>query len=259
MIQSLNQKGKRSFWPKDSIGPSYIDSDIFAISLLQVLRQYHGLDFDQENNFLKPILERLNSLKKREKRQSLRRLFQTLELLAEKAILQKSDQPAKAADWQQEIADWFDRSMLRSSGVYKRNSIGFALVLGMIIAVTVNVNSIAIFKSLYADPALNQAISNTAIMQIKTCQEKGKDDALSCLKTADKQLNLAQLSRLPLGWKADVWTETNLSQWFTTLLGWIISAIAIAQGAPFWFDLLNKVVNTRNAGEKTSSSQREKS
>ena len=149
--------------------------------------------------------------------------------------------------------------MLRASGVYKRNSIGFALVLGIIISVMLNINSIAIFKHLYADPALNQAISNTAMMQVQTCQEKRQDDAFSCLKTADKRLNLAQLSRLPLGWEADVWTETSLSQWLTTGLGWIISGIAIAQGAPFWFDLLNKVVNARNTGAKTSRSQQKQS
>jgi hypothetical protein len=38
------------------------------------------------------------------------------------------------------------------------------------------------------------------------------------------------------------------------LIGWTMSAFAIMMGAPFWFDLLNKFVNVRNAGPKPPSS-----
>jgi hypothetical protein len=34
------------------------------------------------------------------------------------------------------------------------------------------------------------------------------------------------------------------------LLGFLITAIAISLGAPFWFDLLNKLVKIRTAGKK---------
>lgn len=37
---------------------------------------------------------------------------------------------------------------------------------------------------------------------------------------------------------------------FKMLLGWMLSGIAIAMGAPFWFDLLSKIVNVRNTGSK---------
>jgi hypothetical protein len=33
-----------------------------------------------------------------------------------------------------------------------------------------------------------------------------------------------------------------------------VSGIAIAMGAPFWFDLLGKVMNVRNAGKKSNQS-----
>jgi hypothetical protein len=36
--------------------------------------------------------------------------------------------------------------------------------------------------------------------------------------------------------------------------GWLVSGIAIAMGAPFWFDLMGKLVNVRNAGSKPPSS-----
>lgn len=32
-------------------------------------------------------------------------------------------------------------------------------------------------------------------------------------------------------------------EWYMVLLGWIITTIAAAQGAPFWFQLLRRVIN----------------
>ena len=38
--------------------------------------------------------------------------------------------------------------------------------------------------------------------------------------------------------------EAKFTPW--TLLGWLITAFAISLGAPFWFDLLNKMMQVRN-------------
>ena len=34
------------------------------------------------------------------------------------------------------------------------------------------------------------------------------------------------------------------------LLGWLISGIAISMGASFWYDLLRKVIDVKNTGDK---------
>jgi len=39
-----------------------------------------------------------------------------------------------------------------------------------------------------------------------------------------------------------------------TLCGWLITALAICLGAPFWFDLLNKLISLRGSGTKIDSS-----
>lgn len=44
----------------------------------------------------------------------------------------------------------------------------------------------------------------------------------------------------------------NTEEGLETLLGWLISAIAISMGAPYWFDLLSKLTSIRNAGKKPS-------
>lgn len=58
-----------------------------------------------------------------------------------------------------------------------------------------------------------------------------------------------------LTWKADFATVTSsLGQFLFYCLGrlpgWCVTALAVTLGAPFWFDILNKVVNIRNVGKK---------
>ena len=42
------------------------------------------------------------------------------------------------------------------------------------------------------------------------------------------------------------------------IFGWLLSAGAIAMGAPFWFDLLGKFMNVRNAGKVPESTSNDK-
>jgi hypothetical protein len=62
---------------------------------------------------------------------------------------------------------------------------------------------------------------------------------------------------LGLGWKYAGSKENdkkcisisdNFHWW--TIIGWLITALAISLGAPFWFDLLYKFISLRNAGKK---------
>ena len=58
--------------------------------------------------------------------------------------------------------------------------------------------------------------------------------------------------QLPIGWVL----ETGKSLWqpgqtlILAILGWILTAAALSFGAPFWFDLLLKLVNIRNTARR---------
>jgi hypothetical protein len=43
-----------------------------------------------------------------------------------------------------------------------------------------------------------------------------------------------------------------------SLLGWTITAIALSMGAPFWFDLLNKLMKLRGSVATPTSDDKEK-
>lgn len=42
----------------------------------------------------------------------------------------------------------------------------------------------------------------------------------------------------------------DVSSWFWKIVGWLVTALAVSLGAPFWFDLLNRLISMRASGPK---------
>jgi hypothetical protein len=158
-----------------------------------------------------------------------------------------------------EIQIWFDRSMDRASGVYRRNAKGVTFLIGFLIALVINADTLHIISRLTTDSTLRDALAKNAELTANiNCpsgqSNTGTSNQLECLRN---QVN--QSIPLPIGRDA-----VNLSQqaeesksWFfpplRSVMGWTVTGLAIAMGAPFWFDLLGKIVNVRNSGSKPTS------
>jgi hypothetical protein len=59
------------------------------------------------------------------------------------------------------------------------------------------------------------------------------------------------------GWKWKRGPHLSMSEdqhTLTMIIGWIITALAISLGAPFWFDLLSKLMKVRGAGTRIEPS-----
>jgi hypothetical protein len=63
------------------------------------------------------------------------------------------------------------------------------------------------------------------------------------------EINQAK-SPLGLGWHPEELQGMTPSDWVIKVLGWIVTALAVSLGAPFWFDLLKKLVNIRSSGNQ---------
>ncbi|HVE59492.1 MAG TPA: hypothetical protein VNB22_21965 [Pyrinomonadaceae bacterium] len=152
------------------------------------------------------------------------------------------------------VENWFDSSMDRVSGWYKRRTQVIILVLGLVVAIGTNADSITISNSLSHDKALRDSL-------VKAAEEYAKNDASqpgtntpcsTAPNTAkcklDAEMDSIRKLGLPIGWN---WNDPNLvpQSWEGGLLkifGWLITAFAISLGAPFWFDLLNKFMVVRS-------------
>lgn len=60
---------------------------------------------------------------------------------------------------------------------------------------------------------------------------------------------IAEVKRpLGMGWEGIAIRELSTYDLLSKLLGFILTALAVSMGAPFWFDLLKKMVNIRSTG-----------
>ena len=102
------------------------------------------------------------------------------------------------------------------------------------------------------DRIRQSSLANDSITKITVAQlEDSLKAKLKVINTAHAALEAA----IPLGWtrsefSADKeWYEWVL-HWFFKLIGMTLTVLAIMMGAPFWFDILNKVANVRGTGKK---------
>lgn len=162
-----------------------------------------------------------------------------------------------AAHVRQVLGQWFEDSMSRLSGAYKRSSQRVVLVVAVVLVSAFNVDTVAIARSLWLRPELRTAIAQQAATYVTTAPQAAapSDDPQQNFDAASARLidttkNLAGLG-LPLGWP-DPLLELTLLGVLGKLAGLLVTVLACSLGAPFWFDLLGKLVNVRGAGRKPS-------
>ena len=196
--------------------PSYIAPAQFALAMVEALRDGGTL----------PVFAQVEAGIQRLPQGSAR---QCLEALAVEAA---GDLEAFKAG----VAVWFSQAMDRLSGAYKRFSQYFAIGLGLALAVLCNIDSIAIAKSLWTDSHARALIDAAAQAYV----EKHPD-----LTPQQVATELSELP-VPIGWPKGLFQGF---QWWA-LLGWPLTAFATSLGAPFWFDILQRVIKLRASGPK---------
>ena len=191
--------------------------------------------------------------------------------------------------FERKIESWFDDSMNRVSGWYKRQSQLILFLLGLVVAIIFNVDTIEIAGKLSTDKdardklvqiatqavdkykddprvkkivtangteildttSANRAINNTVFKQYQT-----KADSVKNLLKGD--INKTN-EIIATGWGDYGGKKTNPGKFGYVLrsafqpkklLGFLILAFAVSLGSPFWFDLLNKLVKLRGSGKK---------
>lgn len=279
--------------------PSYLSSKSFADILTHVLHS------DQD---IKSIEDSINKLPSGKTKTSLQVMLKNA----------KGDVDA----FKGHLAGWFDETMDRVSGQYKRKIQRILIAIGLILAVVFNADTLNIAGKLAEDPEARIELLQSAISyqqsavqtprtssEPKTNQGDSSTDSLASPRivpprtssqsttTLDSLVNIHKTikdllseeiessnSTLGLGWEnegkkrkkffreyykrtttqntasraldAEVKPTTmqKLRAWFSwwgpRISGWLLTAMAISLGAPFWFDMLNKLVNVRNSGQK---------
>ena len=168
---------------------------------------------------------------------------------------------ADAVRVRENIEGWYNTSMDRVSGWYKRRTHIIVFVIGLVIAAALNVDTISITRRLGADEKLRSAMVDAAAATVKE-NPIGADSGKTPEQKVEAQLKeLNAIAGLPIGWSsgAPPLSADGATQVLQALPGWLITAFAVSLGAPFWFDLLNKFMVVRSTVKPHEKSPEEKS
>jgi hypothetical protein len=173
------------------------------------------------------------------------------------------------------IEKWFDDSMDRVSGWYKRTSQYWMIAIALFIAVGLNASAIRLVERFEAEPTVRSAVVKQAEAAIdnkdfknqtkeeeeaatgKTAEPNATEQVEAAGKQASKAIGNIEDLKLPLWWAGEN-VPVGWSQIAVAALGWLITAIAVSLGAPFWFDALGKLANLRMAGKNSEEKEKGK-
>ena len=144
------------------------------------------------------------------------------------------------ASARENIAQWFDDSMDRISGWYKRRSQWILFGISALVVAFLNADTVTLTTELWHNTALRQAVVAAA--------ESYPPKDLPATPELGETLNQLNALALPLGWTAADLSEGPL-QVLGKVWGLFITALGVSLGAPFWFDLLNRFISLRGAGK----------
>lgn len=151
----------------------------------------------------------------------------------------KALQDQARGDVQQELTNivkWFEETMGRVSGWYKRKVQLILLALALIIAVYLNVDTISLINSLS-----NNAILRASIVSAAQGTNKSSLDSTNLTQV---QTNFQKIQPT-LGWTT---MPQSSNDWILKIVGLLATTLAVSLGAPFWFDVLSKIVQIRATG-----------
>lgn len=244
-----------TYTPEGRNLPSYIPPERFARTVLLLAEDAAGSPAASDNPFVK-----LKTLAER--------------LLARQTLAQGQ---SHAQALEAMLVEHFNASMDRVSGWFARYARWVLLLIGLLLAMSANVDTIRIIRTLAMDPVLAERIADSAASYVEQRSQDSPGAAL-CLAaptpaeapadgapqgkagTGDFDQQLCQIRQnrllaeslgLPLGWKGD-FGETlgkgpgHHAFWLKSV-GLLLTALALSFGAAFWFDLLSQLVKLRSA------------
>lgn len=217
-----------------------------------------------------------------------------------------ADAQGDVVKFRENLENWFDETMDRASGWYKKHIQFILFFVGLAIAIVFNVDTLKIVNKLEKDPKLREQLVQQADAFVKahpdldiTLMEKEIEykKAMIVNQKTDSAINTSStntvikdslelekykllkarrdtlLSRaeslikkdiksvqhsLGMEWEGYDWKSGWVVPLLKSLLGWIVTAIALSLGAPFWFDLLNKLMKLRGSVATPTSDDKEK-
>lgn len=159
-----------------------------------------------------------------------------------------------------ELESWYDGAMDRAAGWYRRRTQLWLFVTSVVLSLVLNINAFTIARHLAVDKDAQAALVTAA----------GAEQ--SALPPGDGTQRITELynAGLPIGWNKHTthligqrYDGGGVTRGFLftleLILGYLIVGLAGCLGAPFWFDVLNKLMVIRSTVKPKEKSPAEPS
>jgi hypothetical protein len=262
---------------------SYLTGKNFSLSLLEIISQ-KVQTIPQNLAQLSTILTNLNTTNPNLIPNDLAGSLQLFVIEAQQASAKAGQLKTEFELYHDQVEKWFDSMMERLTGSYKRNASRITFIIAFLASFVLNIDSINIAEYLYANKDSREKLAVAAyaapddegytakvnqIQMNKTIDTitNMKDSLQTIVRTIQHQVNSIDSTNkylgtfIPVGWnqtaefnifKSQHKTISNICWmsvlfWISKFFGLMITVFAISLGAPFWFDILNKIANLRNS------------
>lgn len=258
----------RSLVSNEAQAPATLSSATFAQVLVDIVVPKNAQGELPDNRL---ALERALALPDSIAPAELRRTLQTLALTTEIAPGATGEELWKS--YRANIATWFEEAGAQASELYRRNIKGLLLAGGILLSLGLNADAVRAVHVLYQDRSLREATAAYAGTVVAEKEAAGSTkEARQDLQRTRQELGkqIEELRKLdaigfPLGWTEaewlEIWTKQLDSDVVIALilkfLGIIATGLAVAQGGPFWYDLMQKLVGLRKGAAAAGAEGKE--
>jgi hypothetical protein len=248
--------------------PDYLPSRIFSTALLESVKTTDG-----EATRTRPsTTEELSALIEKIENEPMKRALKTLT---------QGAWDVEAA--QRKIEQWFDDSMERVRGWYARWAQLITFAVALVIVGGLNADTVMVADMLWRDSSLRATIVQMAEEEAKRTTQPTATAPASTGAAAVPGAPAAtgdagakpvggsgkeglsrraqHLAAFPLGWSGEAGDPRAIPsqplELMRKVFGLLATVLAVSLGAPFWFDLINRLVSLRSSGQppKTEKAQ----
>lgn len=265
----------------DDHKPSYISSALFVTAFTDILRReavrpHIYMTTDGATHVDEPA--------ERDNHEDLRRGIQSLAYSPLKvqllSILNESHEEKALMN---RLALWYDEFQQEVTSRFKAKARIKTMIISLSVAVVMNVDSIALVDQLSRDKEMRALLVSAAEQWIEenpvlpaqrdsiTAPQVVHDELEAIKERMDSLENYFGSFGLPIGWSKEEcgknlkpaegffgfikqffgiihckFSCSSFNEIVLAVSGWLMTAIALSFGAPFWFDLLNRFVSMRS-------------
>ena len=228
LVKNLGRPGKR---------PSYVPSRTFAMALFDLVAPVEGM------TTTRTLQDIRNKVSEADTNKEVKQVLLTL--------IDDAGDDLKTA--RENVERWYDDAMDRVSGWYKRKAQLLIFVWALLVTCAVNADTILIANTLARDTTLRASMVAMAESTAKEAQPQNAKEVAGQLKQMTDEIGL------PIGWSRQPQhpqaVPDSTGDWVLKVMGLLLTTGAVSLGGPFWFDVLNKLVNIRSSGKQPAKSQ----